>query len=223
MHWIAGNSKVDEALSTDSSSIMSSPVPIALRMPSRMMILGVTTESLIWLRVSVTDVWESGETTQGFPPHRCCSRPKEGHNDYPYRQTPHLETNLNGVFSVQQEILLEPTTSTHVNCDCVLGSQKGHIHPDSRKLILKYDDTIGYQSVGKSHEKSFSRSNSSLYTFVFYSCFEVSHSSGWATEETTAILVNFRISHQRLATVSFPTCLTGISNMWCNIQRILQK
>ena len=103
------------------------------------------------------------------------------------------------------------------------GSQKGHIHPDSRKLILKYDDTIGYQSVGKSHEKSFSRSNSSLYTFVFYSCFEVSHSSGWATEETTAILVNFRISHQRLATASFPTCLKGMSNMWCNIQRVLQK
>ena len=125
MHWIAGNSKVDEALSTDSSSIMSSPVPIALRMPlpSRMMIRVVTSESLIWLRVSVTDVWESGETTQGFPPHRCCSRPKEGHNDYPYRQTPHLETNSNEGFYVQQESYLGPTTSTHVNCQ-VLGKPK---------------------------------------------------------------------------------------------------
>ena len=36
-------------------------------MLTRMMIRGITTESLIWR--SVTDVWETGETTQGFRPH----------------------------------------------------------------------------------------------------------------------------------------------------------
>ena len=56
-----------KSLSNDSSSIKSSPAMIAMLMLTRMMIRGITTESLIWR--SVTDVWETGETTQGFRPH----------------------------------------------------------------------------------------------------------------------------------------------------------
>ena len=99
MHWIAGNSKVDKTLSTDSSSIMSSPVTIVMSTPPRMMIRGLTTESLIW-RLSVSDVWESGETTQGFLPHRCCSRPKEGHDDHHYPNPPHLSNSNEGFYNL---------------------------------------------------------------------------------------------------------------------------
>ena len=52
-----------------------------------------------------------------------------------------------------------------------------------------------------------------LYTFVFQSCWDVSHSETEAAEETTAILVNFWISQQTLATLSFPSCLTGFKHV----------
>ena len=78
---------------------MSSPVTIVMSTPPRMMIRGLTTESLIW-RLSVSDVWESGETTQGFLPHRCCSRPKEGHDDYHYPNPPRLSNSNEGFYNL---------------------------------------------------------------------------------------------------------------------------
>ena len=129
---------------------------------------------------------------------------------------------------MQQETLLEPIlhtwvdpdqlllegrprniSSTNVSCNSVLGIRK-----KSHTSRLQEPIWIGYLSVGKSH-KRFHRPIISLYTFLFQCCSDVSHSSGAeAKEETTAILVNFRISHNMLATV------WQVSNMWCNIERI---
>ena len=49
-------------------------------------------------------------------------------------------------FTCNKRFSLSPSPQ-HMSIVGVLGSQKGHIQKDSRKLILKKDDTIGYQSV----------------------------------------------------------------------------
>ena len=172
-------------------------------MLTRMMIRIITTESLIW-RLSVTDVWESGETTQGFLPHRCCSRPKEGHDDHHYPNPPHLSNSNEGFYNLLMTFPWPP----HLGGSWFLIMQlflKGKQASTQMDICLLPNHIF----------KKFFRLNSSLYTFVFYSRLEVSHNEAQAREETTAILVNFRISHQLLPTFLSP-------HVWQHFKHVVQ-